>query len=183
MPIWTHTYDADAGAPMIISALYIGGPYGGQVPQDSPSRKRVFVCKPATAVEETPCATKIVSTLARRAYRRPVTASDTRVLMDFYRQGRAQGDFDAGIRSALERLLASPDFLFRIERDPNRHVGFGYGEHFCLGAHLARRSQRALFGELARRVELLEPAGEPKWIRSSFVVGMKHLPVRYRIAR
>ena len=118
MPIWTHTYDADASAPMIISALYIGGPYGGQVPKDSPSRQRVFVCKPATAAEETPCATKIVSTLARRAYRRPVTVSDTQVLMDFYKKGRAQGDFDAGIRSALERLLASPDFLFRIEREP-----------------------------------------------------------------
>jgi cytochrome P450 len=72
-------------------------------------------------------------------------------------------------------------FRFRIDRDPNPHLGFGYGEHFCLGAHLARRSQRALFAELARRVESLELAGEPQWIQSAFVVGLKHLPLRYRL--
>jgi len=74
-------------------------------------------------------------------------------------------------------------FTFRVDRHPNRHLGFGIGEHFCLGAHLARRSQRALFGELSRRLEHVELAGEPEWIRSSFVVGLKHLPIRYRIAR
>ena len=74
-------------------------------------------------------------------------------------------------------------FRFRIDRDPNPHVGFGHGEHFCLGSHLARRSQRALFAELARRLEHVELAGEPEWIKSSFVVGLKHLPIRYRIAR
>jgi len=74
-------------------------------------------------------------------------------------------------------------FRFRIDRDPNPHVGFGYGEHFCLGSHLARRSQRALFAELARRLEHVELAGEPEWIQSSFVVGLKRLPIRYRIAR
>jgi cytochrome P450 len=72
-------------------------------------------------------------------------------------------------------------FRFRIDREPNHHLGFGYGEHFCLGAHLARRSQRALFAELARRCESLEMAGEPEWIQSSFVVGLKHLPIRYRM--
>jgi cytochrome P450 len=72
-------------------------------------------------------------------------------------------------------------FRFRIDRDPNPHLGFGYGEHFCLGAHLARRSQRALFAELARRLESVELAGEPQWIQSSFVVGLKHLPIRYRL--
>ncbi|HLB14894.1 MAG TPA: cytochrome P450 [Burkholderiales bacterium] len=74
-------------------------------------------------------------------------------------------------------------FCFRVDRDPNPHVGFGHGEHFCLGSHLARRSQRALFAELARRLEHVELAGEPAWIQSSFVVGLKHLPIRYRIAR
>jgi cytochrome P450 len=74
-------------------------------------------------------------------------------------------------------------FRFRIDRDPNPHVGFGHGEHFCLGSHLARRSQRALFAELARRLEHVELAGEPQWIKSSFVVGLKRLPIRYRIAR
>jgi hypothetical protein len=74
-------------------------------------------------------------------------------------------------------------FRFRIDRDPNPHVGFGHGEHFCLGSHLARRSQRALFAELARRLEHVELAGDPAWIQSSFVVGLKRLPIRYRIAR
>jgi len=72
-------------------------------------------------------------------------------------------------------------FEFDIERHPNRHLGFGTGEHFCLGAHVARLSSRALFLELANRVEEIEPAGDPTHISSSFVVGLKSLPVRYKI--
>ena len=72
---------------------------------------------------------------------------------------------------------------FRIDRHPNRHLGFGIGEHFCLGANLARRSQRALLQELAQRMEWAELAGEPEQIHSAFVVGLKKLPVRYRIKR
>jgi cytochrome P450 len=74
-------------------------------------------------------------------------------------------------------------FTFTIDRDPNRHVAFGYGEHFCMGAHLARRSQRAIVEELARRVEHWEIIGDPEWIAASFVVGLKHLPVRYKIKK
>jgi len=73
-------------------------------------------------------------------------------------------------------------YSLRIDRQPNRHLGFGIGEHFCLGANLARRSQRALWLELARRLESAELAGKPEWIHSSFVVGLKHLPMRYRLA-
>jgi len=73
-------------------------------------------------------------------------------------------------------------FEFRVDRTPNRHIGFGHGEHFCLGAHLARRSQRALLREIARNIEHLELAGDPQWIKSSFVVGLKHLPIHYRFA-
>jgi hypothetical protein len=79
-----------------------------------------------------------------------------------------------------EEIFDDP-FRFRIDRDPNPHLGFGIGEHFCLGANLARRSQRALFAELARRLEAVDLAGEPQWIHSSFVVGLKHLPIRYRL--
>ncbi|MGI9431481.1 MAG: cytochrome P450 [Myxococcota bacterium] len=71
-------------------------------------------------------------------------------------------------------------FSFRIDRSPNRHLGFGIGEHFCLGANLARKSQIAFWEEFCRRVEWVKPAGEPEHIRSSFVVGLKHLPIRYR---
>ncbi|MDG2051981.1 MAG: cytochrome P450 [Myxococcota bacterium] len=72
-------------------------------------------------------------------------------------------------------------FRFDISRDPNRHVGFGVGEHFCLGAHLARRSQQALLKELVSRLEWVEPNGEREWIKASFVIGFKHMPIRYRI--
>jgi cytochrome P450 len=74
-------------------------------------------------------------------------------------------------------------FRFEIDREKNPHVGFGIGEHFCLGSHLARRSQRALFRELATRLEHVELAGKPEQIASSFVVGLKHLPIRYRLEK
>jgi cytochrome P450 len=79
-----------------------------------------------------------------------------------------------------EEVFEDP-FTFRIDRHPNRHLGFGIGEHFCLGANLARRSQRALWLELSRRLDWAELAGEPEQIHSAFVVGLKKLPMRYRI--
>jgi len=72
-------------------------------------------------------------------------------------------------------------FEFDITRKPNRHLGFGTGEHFCLGAHVARLSSQALFSEIANRVEVMELTGDPTHIASSFVVGLKSLPVRYKI--
>ena len=73
-------------------------------------------------------------------------------------------------------------FDFRIDRNPNPHLGFGIGEHFCLGAHFARQSQHALWNEFASRLEFVEPAGRPEQIHSSFVVGLKSLPIRYRFS-
>ena len=131
IPIWNRESDVPS-APISIAALLVGGPYNARVPQDSPSRRRIFVCDPASDeasaksrrsspesdASEVGCAAKILSALARRAYRRPATAEDVRTLLDFYEPARAAGDFNAGIRAALERLLVSPDFLFRIEPDP-----------------------------------------------------------------
>lgn len=108
----------NANSPIAIAALLIGGPYGGKAPLDSPSRQLLYVCNPANAAEETPCATKILSSIARRAYRRAATNEDAQTLLSFYENARATGSFDDGIRSALERVLVSPDFLFRIEADP-----------------------------------------------------------------
>jgi len=119
IPIWNREGDVNS-AELAISSLLIGGPYNGRVPQDSPSRRRIFVCHPANASEDTQCATKIVSSLARTAYRRQVTTDDVQTLMGFYQRGRAERDFDNGIRAALERLLTSPDFLFRIEAEPDK---------------------------------------------------------------
>jgi hypothetical protein len=120
IPVWSREGDVPT-VPAAISSLLIGGPYNAQAPKDSPSRRRIFICQPRTTLansEETACATKILATLARRAYRRPATAEDVQVLLGFYKTARAAGDFDAGIRAALERILVSPDFLFRIEADP-----------------------------------------------------------------
>ena len=85
---------------------------------DTPSRRRIFVCRPASGAEEGPCAKRILSDVARRAYRRPVTDADLLPLLAIYDEGRAAGGFDARIEQALERVLVSPQFLFRIERDP-----------------------------------------------------------------
>jgi len=79
-----------------------------------------------------------------------------------------------------ESVFEDP-YRFRVDRDPNPHLAFGIGEHFCLGAHLARQSQRVLLRELVRRIDHLELAGDPVRIASSFVVGLKKLPIRYRL--
>jgi mono/diheme cytochrome c family protein len=126
-PVWSREYNGDTKTALIVSSLLVGGPYNGQVPQDSPSRRLLFVCRPASSMEETACATKILSTLARRAYRRAATNQDVQTLLGFYKSARADGTFDSGIRSALEWLLVSPDFLFRIEADPDKvTAGTGY---------------------------------------------------------
>src|SRR5688572_22374193 len=98
--------------------LEIMGPLNPGSAGTSASYRRVFVCSPKTGAEEPACARTILSTLARRAYRRPVTEADMGVLLDFYQQGRASGTFDSGIELALQRILVSPAFLFRTEFDP-----------------------------------------------------------------
>jgi hypothetical protein len=101
-----------------LERVEISGPYGPAGAEASPSRRRIFVCRPAAARDEEPCAKTILSTVARRAFRRPVTDDDLKTLLPFYRAGRAEGTFDTGIQRALERILVSPQFLFRVERDP-----------------------------------------------------------------
>jgi len=101
-----------------VEFVYIGGPYGSTAPGDSVSRCKVFACHPKNAADEEPCARKILSGLASRAYRRPATGEDIGTLLGFFREGRAGRGFDAGIQRALERILAAPSFLFRVEREP-----------------------------------------------------------------
>ena len=102
-----------------VDYVLIGGPYGPTGPGDTDSRRRIFVCQPAAGQAEAPCARQILATLARRAYRRPVTPADLDPLMDLFDMGRADGaSFDAGIDMALSGVLVSPSFLFRVERAP-----------------------------------------------------------------
>jgi hypothetical protein len=103
-----------------LRSVTISGPYNTKGPGDTPSRRRIFVCLPAgdNSADELPCAKRILATLARRAYRRPVTDTDVQRLLPFYAAGRAEAGFDGGIQRSLERLLVSPQFLFRIEREP-----------------------------------------------------------------
>ncbi len=101
-----------------IASLEIHGPYGGRVPEETPSRRRVLVCRPSGPHDEEPCARRIMGTLARRAYRRPVTDVDLAPLMEIFEIGRAAGGFETGIARALEALLSMPAFLMRAEVDP-----------------------------------------------------------------
>jgi Protein of unknown function (DUF1592)/Protein of unknown function (DUF1588)/Protein of unknown function (DUF1587)/Protein of unknown function (DUF1585)/Protein of unknown function (DUF1595) len=107
-----------AGLPRLETAV-IAGPYDVTGVGDTPSRERIFVCRPETAAEEPACAETIFANLTRRAFRRPVGADDIEAPLSFYTQARENGaDFDAGVRAGLTRILVSPSFLFRVERDP-----------------------------------------------------------------
>jgi hypothetical protein len=118
------------GSLPAVASVTITGPFNATAPGDTPSRRRLFVCRPAgpaarsgsspgqSGVDESACADRILTTLLRRAYRREVTADDLRRVRPFYDAGRAERDFDLGIQRALERVLVSPQFLFRIEQQP-----------------------------------------------------------------
>jgi len=113
------TYDS-TGRPHV-ETLTVLGPFQPSGAGDTPSRKRIFICKPnnqSSSREEEACARRILSTLAQRAYRRPVSGEDLDLLLPFFKEGRQKGTFETGIQLALRRLLASPTFVFRAESDP-----------------------------------------------------------------
>jgi hypothetical protein len=110
--------------------LGIRGPYDATGVGDTPSRARIFACHPAAESDEIPCAKKILSGLARQAYRRPVTDSDMEDLLSIYQAGRNRGGFEAGIRMGLQLILANPQFVFRFERTP---AGVAPGANYRIG--------------------------------------------------
>ena len=124
LPIWTFSTGRGYVENMAVESVQVEGPYspdtlgGAGGVGAAASRRRVFVCHPAAREEEAACADEILTTLARRAFRRPVTDADLAVLRGFYAEGRREGSFDAGIQRALESILVDPEFLFRLERDP-----------------------------------------------------------------
>jgi hypothetical protein len=107
--------------PRISPAIYqvsITGPFAAKGTGDTPSRRRIFICQPTGPADEESCAKQILSTLIRRAYRRPVTDADLQTPLELFRESRAESDFDAGIEMALSAILVNPHFLFRVENDP-----------------------------------------------------------------
>ncbi len=124
-PIENTLIDTDMGTDGELTAMphvrevEITGPFNNAGVSDSAPRRRVFICRPLSADEEIPCATRIIQNLARQAYRRPLTDTDTKGLMKFYEQGRTDGRaFESGIRRAMEAILISPGFLFKLEPMP-----------------------------------------------------------------
>ncbi|MCY4028945.1 MAG: DUF1592 domain-containing protein [Acidobacteria bacterium] len=126
LPLWTFSAGRGYVEPMALDSVEIEGPYrprpgsGGPGTGPAVSRDRIFTCRPEGPAGEEACANAILTTLARRAFRRPVTAGDLEVLDFFYREGRRAGGFEGGVQRAIESLLVDPEFLFRIERDPER---------------------------------------------------------------
>ncbi len=162
-PVLSNSNAADNTAPMRVEHVAIGGPFNATGPGDTPSRRRIFVCQPVGTSHEDACAKTILTTLARRAYRRSVSESDVAPLLDLYREGRSEGGFEAGIQWALEKVLTSADFLFRIERDPSSDNG---GVHRISDLELASRLSFFLWSsppddqllEIAERGRLKDPA-------------------------
>jgi hypothetical protein len=125
-PLQPHERDHDLqnmnGIP-IIDHVNVTGPYNPTGPGDTPSRRRIFSCTPKQASDEATCARRVLTNLARRAYRRPVTADDMEPVLALYDAGRKKGNFDEGIEQGLRLILASPKFLFRTESAPTSAVG------------------------------------------------------------
>jgi mono/diheme cytochrome c family protein len=129
-----------------VELVLIAGPYNTNTASNSPSRRKVFVCTPKDRAGEEPCAKTILSTLATRAYRRPATDDELQTLLEFYRDGRKNQTFDAGIQRGIERILAAPSFLFRIEGQPS---GLAAGTVYRLSdLDLASRLSFFLWGSI-----------------------------------
>jgi hypothetical protein len=103
-----------------VGSITVDGPYAAQGRGDTPSRARIFTCMPELPSEEAACAREILTAIAHRAYRQPPSTEHVSVLMDFYAQGREKGGFEKGVETGLQRILSSPQFVFRFERDPAR---------------------------------------------------------------
>ena len=152
------TDDRQDGNPAV-ARLTITGPFDGSKPAETTSRQKIFICQPENAGEEAGCAEEILSGLARRAYRRPVTPQDVSALLSFYEAGRREGGFEAGIQTALEFLLTDPEFVFRVERAPaDAEPGIAYP---VSDLELASRLSFFLWGSIPDD-ELLDLAAEER---------------------
>jgi mono/diheme cytochrome c family protein len=148
-----------------VAALQIGGPYNNAgAAKDTPSRRAIFVCRPNRVAEERACATKILSKMARLAYRRPVTNRDVQTLAEFFDTGRSEGpSFEDGIQFALERMLVDPDFLLRVRRNPERLSDIELASRLSFFLWSSIPDERLL--TLAERGELSKAATLEKEVR------------------
>ncbi len=121
-----------------VTSIAITGPTNPTGPGDTPSRRKIFVCHPASD-NETTCAKQILTLLATQAFRRPVRDTDLETLLSFYQQGKNSGGFEHGIEAALARILVDPWFIFRFEKEP---AGTSPGRHLC---HQRSRTGLAAF--------------------------------------
>jgi hypothetical protein len=154
-----------------VGTISVAGPFNVQGPGETASRETIFTCHPTAQTEEQACAEKIIAGLARRAYRRPITADDMPQLLALYKQGAETGGFESGVRLALQKILVSPEFLFRVELDPaNVPVG---AVHRISDIELASRLSFFLWSSIpddellavAERGELGDPAMLEKQVR------------------
>jgi mono/diheme cytochrome c family protein len=154
-----------------VGKISVDGPMNPKGASDSESRRKIFVCKPVSAAQETACARQIVSTLARHAFRRPVGNAEVDMLMTFYQQGRKGANFDSGVEMALRRILVDPEFIFRKETEPEA-VKAGQPYHIS-DLELASRLSFFLWSSipddellnLASQNKLHEPAVLEKQVR------------------
>ncbi|MGE0814171.1 MAG: DUF1592 domain-containing protein [Vicinamibacterales bacterium] len=118
---WSYAGGGSGGAGITtlphLRDLVVAGPINPTGVSDTPSRQRIFSCRPTSAAQEVPCARSILARLGSDAYRRPMTTAEVDSLMPFFEKGSAKGGFEAGVRQALEAILASPHFVFRMERE------------------------------------------------------------------
>ncbi|MGE3512888.1 MAG: DUF1592 domain-containing protein [Vicinamibacterales bacterium] len=167
---WPLSNDEEFEGNPGIATVIVEGPVQSIGPGDTPARRRIFSCRPRSGAERA-CARTILETIARRAYRRPITDTDVQALMAFYVAGREDGGFEAGIQRAIERVLVSPDFLFRIERD--RPAVAGAQAYRLSDIELASRLSFFLWSSIpddqllaaATKGELSHPAGLDRQVR------------------
>ena len=151
------TDDQQDGNPAVLRVV-VRGPFDGRAPVDTPTRQKILVCRPTERTDEAGCAEQIISELARRAYRRPVTPRDVTTLLSFYEAGRREGGFETGIQAALEFLLTDPEFVFRVEREPSADVEPGVS-YRVNDLELASRLSFFLWGSIPDD-ELLDQAAQ-----------------------
>jgi cytochrome c551/c552 len=143
-----HLHRLDVTGPMHVSGI-----------SDTPSRKKIFTCRPAAVQDGIPCARQIISRLGRQAWRRPLTDSDVEALLSFYQRGKNNGDFETGIRGALQAMIASPNFVFRFEEVP---AGIAPGQNYSISdLELASRLSYFLWSS-GPDEELIAIAGQNK---------------------